>query len=1469
MMKKLLLTFVGVFMSMILIKAAPTSSLTFNGTDQYVLIPNSADFQMAADESLSFSMWLKPSAWTNAARFLGYRAGDDKDAAYEAYILTNGYACTATGVPTDTGTKGLRPIDTVISSGNASGTWTHIVIVFDRNAGTGSAYVNGSAVTGKSLTAEMVFNSTRDLILGAGYYNDEVTRYYAGSIANVRFYRGALTQAQATADMNANSYEALSSELKDMCVAAYDLTDDFTSLSVTDMSGNNNNATLQGYTAPAAEGMIASVTVTQNSDFTGRQNEFDPILSAAVTVSTGTATLQSVKINLDGSTAISDYAKVKIYSTSTSTFDDRTASGATLLGEFTPAAGDMVCNLTTQGTLSKGTTYLWVVAEVADNAVEGNKLDAALLSLTTGAETFNVAGGNPDGSREILLARKKMYAPGDNGSVGYRIPAMVILPNGNIVTAIDRRWNSEGDLANRIDIIARISEDGGYTWSEEYPIAIASDASNGRGDCALVVAPNGDIVAAFVGGNGLWASSASDPIVSFISRSSDGGRTWTAVEEGGAGDITSQIWGSSCGGDNTRLNGTAAFFGSGRGLCLTRQTGENASKNGRIMFVTAVNRGRTLYNYVVYSDDNGVTWKVSNQAYSGGDEAKVAELNDGTILMSVRRSGARGYVKSTDGGETWGTQSTWPDLNVNACNGDILEYTAKVDGYDQNRTLQSLPINDGAKGREKVSVYLSYDEGTTWERKKQMFPGLSAYSTMIMLPDGTIGMYAEDQQNNVTTSYFMRFSLSWLTDGQDVYTAPGGQERVEAPVFSPEDGTVFVSQESAVITITTATDGASIYYTTDGTEPSADNGTLYTEGGITITEDCTIKAIAVADGMTDSRIISATYEFREPAYCTLEGNANRTDRYLSTITMNGGEEPFSITNIEKSGSRPAYHDLTANVLKAAPGSEIQPKITWNGEWMHGFMYIDYNGDKSFSYEINDDGTPAEGSEIVSYTYFREPDDNQPGFNSKGETTTADSRLTNVPSFVIPDDLPGGTYRVRFKVDWNNLDPCGDNDILSNGGCIVDFTLQIPAPDYVVTVASNEEDMGIVYIGTEGTTSATSTYEGTGTLELTAVPAQGYEFVGWYLGNAQVSTEAVYTTTAITENRDYIAQFAFISVTPRSIEIVSNDAEKGTINVIEPTESAATGITQTTITTGERVVLEAVSNGEDNYFKNWVDADGNELSTETRYTYTGTDAATIKAVFASSYVITVTNTTPSYGTVTLTYTENGQLVQTGDRVDEGTSLTIKATPRSYKELSSLTINGEEHVADYSDGYTFVVEGTTNISVTFADAKYILTYNCTGGGYIEVWSEYDDYNNPAGVKYGSGDEISNSFLYIFVYPEGGESVQSITINGEPANLGDLETYGNIEVSVEGDIDIVAEFTGTTTGVEDASADAGIKIYSVKGAVAIDSEEVVSADIYTANGTLVRSVSAISGNNQIALPSGFYMVKVGTSTQKVVVP
>ena len=1041
MTKKLFLLVLGL-VACLISHATPEKSLTFNGVNQFIQIPNSTDFQMTSTENVSFSVWVKPSEWKAPTRIIGYRNGNDAESAYELYILASGYACTATGI-VDAGGSG-RPIDTVLGMGNSNDAWTHIVVVFDRDEGASYAYVNGTRVNGKVFTTDMVFESTRDLLLGAGWNSSVIDdgRYFAGEIANVRFYKGVLTSDQASTDMNTNEYSSLPEEMKTMCVAAYQPSDDFTSLVLSDLTGNGHNGTMNNYSLP---GYIGNVTVEQITDFTGRKNQYDPILKARVSISEGSPVLSGMTITLDGTTDISDYSKVNIYSTgTTSTFDERTANGATLLGSFTPSEGTMICNLSQTMTLT-GTQYLWIVAEVSEEATEGNKLDATIVSLTTDNETYTVTSGNPEGNREILLARKLLYAPGDNGSVGYRIPAMVILPNGNIVTAIDRRWNSEGDLANKIDIIAKISEDGGYTWSEEYPIAIASDANNGRGDCALVVANDGSIIAAFVGGNGLWASSASDPIASFISRSTDGGKTWSSVEEGGAGDITKQIWGSECGGDNIRTNGKAAFFGSGRGLCLSRQTGDNADKNGRIMFVTAVNNGGTLYNYVVYSDDNGLTWKVSDLAFSGGDEAKVTELNDGTILMSVRRSGERGYNKSTDGGETWSTQNTWSSLNVNACNGDILEYTTLNDGYDTNRTLQSLPINDGNKVRTKVSVYLSYDEGTTWERKKQMFPSNSGYSTLIMLPDGSIGMYAEDQRAGTTSNYFMRFSLSWLTDGADSYTEPG--TRVATPVISPEDGTVFYDVESAEITITCETENASIYYTTDGSNPTAESGEKY-DGVITITGDCTIKAIACAENMTDSRIVSASYTFRERVYCTYEGNSTHSSRKLNSISMQGGTSSFSIDNIDSSTSHPIYQDLTQNVFEAEAGVTITPVIDWDGSWMHGYLYIDYDKDCTFSYTLGSDNYPTTDGELVSYTFYHPTRSSTSGRNSKGEIVTNGSGFENgMPSFTLPADLAPGDYRVRFKIDWNHLDPCGhpdesDNLLTANGGNITDFTLRI-------------------------------------------------------------------------------------------------------------------------------------------------------------------------------------------------------------------------------------------------------------------------------------------------------------------------------------------------------------------------------------------------------------------------------------------
>ena len=107
--------------------------------------------------------------------------------------------------------------------------------------------------------------------------------------------------------------------------------------------------------------------------------------------------------------------------------------------------------------------------------------------------------------------------------------------------------------------------------------------------------------------------------------------------------------------------------------------------------------------------------------------------------------------------------------------------------------------------------------------------------------------------------------------------------------------------------------------------------------------------------------------------------------------------------------------------------------------------------------------------------------------------------------------------------------------------------------------------------------------------------------------------------------------------------------------------------------------------------------------------------------------------------------------------------------------------------------------------------------------------DITGDPAGVQYTSGNEIPADYIYIFAMPEDGESLESITVNGEPADLSELESYGSIEVSVDDNLNIVAVFTGETpSGVEEAAADA-VKVYSAAGAIVIESGEAVSADIY----------------------------------------
>ena len=756
-MKRLLFLFAFVI-AMGFASAQPAHYLTFNGTDQYLRIPHHSDFNIAADQSFTLTGWVRNETYTTTPRYVCKRdmtaqsAGDERTG-YE--FFGTGNAGQSLGLNTPTSTSG-HALSVYTGVTIPAGEWTHFALVVDRANNIIRIHhdLNMPDDWAAALGNWFVAN-THDVFIGAGNSGGQPANFCNGSFGNVRFYGMALSHEEVMTDYYHNDIAELTTTMQAHLLAAYDFsTDHINGNQLADLSGHGHDGTLMNFNFGGAE--ILNVTLTQDTRQTGRGNPNDVILKAAVAYGGNNAigNLQSLTLNLEGTSDLNDLEDIKVYSTGAiNAFDPRTPQAASLIGSIHPASGDLVCTL--NGTLSSGTNYLWITAQVAANATEGNVIDASLKSLSTTSQTYTLNNPSPAGHREIILAHTLLYQPGDYSSANYRIPAVITAKDGSIVAVTDKRKYNEGDLPEDIDIVCNRSTDGGHTWSGPYTIALGTGVNHGFGDCALAWSNDDNgLIAAFVGGPGLWSSTPTNPIRSYIARSYDNGQTWTEPE-----DITHFIFGSTCI-YPSQTTWRASFFGSGNGL---------RTSTGRIMFVAAIREGsaQSLNNYAVYSDDNGQTWHVSGRASTAGDEAKVTELVDGRILMSIRHGGNRWYNISEDGGETWQpTTSTWYDITAPACNGDMIRFTSENQGHYRNRLLHSVPYGSQ---RSHVSVYVSYDEGETWPIRKDIVPYSSAYSSLCILPDGTIGLYVEEAYAGASgySTVFYNFSLDWLTDGQD------------------------------------------------------------------------------------------------------------------------------------------------------------------------------------------------------------------------------------------------------------------------------------------------------------------------------------------------------------------------------------------------------------------------------------------------------------------------------------------------------------------------------------------------------------------------------------------------------------------------------------------------------------------------------------------------------------------------------
>lgn len=1050
---------------------APDNFIEFNGTDQCVKILSHEDFNIETTESFSITCWVNVNEFKNGQRFVSRRLMGEtsQTTGYEMWGGGNSSQYYAVNTPK----VGSSNILSKFNSGTGTiGTWMHIAMVINRTNNSVTLYKDG--VKGVDVTNNPDMNSwsvvnNNDVYLGCGFNatSKSTENFMNGKLANVRFWNKALEQNEVAADMTLTV-----DENTENLIAAYDFKN-ISGLTVPDLSGNGHDGTLVGFAPVGGDTEIYAATVKADSNYTGRGNTNEVAGEMNLSISgEGDYLLENIQLDLTGTTSLSDITSIKIFSTTENVFDSRNVENATLLGSCTPESNNVTCSINKN--IAQGTNYLWITFDVKEDAKEGNKVCIKATEVD-GKEVVN----DGEASREILLARKNLFRAEIDGAVAYRIPVLTTAWDGSLVAITDNRKYSTSDIPQDIDIVVRRSTDNGKTWSEPVTMAKGTGYQQGFGDaCIVKTNTENELLCMFIGGQGLGASTPHERIKTYVSRSQDNGQTWSTPE-----DISSQIFAGE------RSNWYASFCAAGNGL---------KTRNGILMFVAAMrhNSSSTLYNHVVYSNDNGETWNVSNCAMMGGDESKVVELNDGRILMSIRHQGGgeRFYtisdnVPTKDEPVSWTQKNTstcdsWADMIEPACNGDIVRYTSTIDGFDKDRILHTVP-NDRST-RQNVSMFISYDEGKTWSIKKTLCKALSAYSSIAILNDGTIGVYLEDRIYNpnqdeydVYSTHFLNFSLDWLTNGADTYTEPDGRESVATPKFSLEEG--YYSEEQT-LEITTETEGASIYYTLDGTTPTNES-TLYT-APIKLTETVTVKAIAMKDGMSNSTMTSATYtfltEWEQPT-----GNTHQSqDRYITSATTTGAEEELNYTNSSKPST--VFID-TQSAFTVKPGQEftINVKCTNDMVWCHAVLFADWNRD----FDFNDEG------EIIKRVGKEAFEDSN--LYKTGNTEMKDFSVT----ITVPEDAKAAETRLRiqFTDAWHQKDNPGHAhtamDVIDKGGCY-DFVMNITEETVETAVLTfNTPENGNIevrYVGEEDLLNNNDEIIVGAKVEITLVPNTDYK-----------------------------------------------------------------------------------------------------------------------------------------------------------------------------------------------------------------------------------------------------------------------------------------------------------------------------------------------------------------------------------------
>ncbi len=361
------------------------------------------------------------------------------------------------------------------------------------------------------------------------------------------------------------------------------------------------------------------------------------------------------------------------------------------------------------------------------------------------------------GSATFINAQDKVpvFISGTEGHKSYRIPAIIGLPNGNLLAFCEGRVNDSDDFGD-INIVMKRSDDKGKTWTALQTI-VDADALQAGNPAPVVdtndpAYPNGRIFLFYNTGNNHEGEIRKRNGIREVwyKTSIDGGGTWS---EGV--NITTQTHLPL----QPKINSAYNFkedwrsYANTPGHAMQFATGKY---KGRIFVAANHSAGKPKKQFEdyaahgFYTDDHAKTFHLSETVQlPGGNESMATELSNDKLMMNSRNQ--KGDIKarivsiSKDGGATWDT-TYFDKVLIDPVNqGSILTI-----GMKKGKSIIAFCNAADVKNRDNLTLRISYNEGVTWSKNividKSIYGNrndFTAYSDIVKISKKKIGILYE------------------------------------------------------------------------------------------------------------------------------------------------------------------------------------------------------------------------------------------------------------------------------------------------------------------------------------------------------------------------------------------------------------------------------------------------------------------------------------------------------------------------------------------------------------------------------------------------------------------------------------------------------------------------------------------------------------------------------------------------------